>query len=640
VAQILENRHVPRFNLKRWCHGRGQVNLGNVVQGQDLERPGEHRASVRIKNLLNDNRVPTVVAVLAMLLALPALWCGLQFDDTRQWLILQNADHPINLYRSQFTMFHFADGDPDNAQYFMDLGFYPWWTLKTVRLTFCRPITVLTHIIDHSLWPNAHSLMHLHSLFWLAGLVAVVALLYRRVMGACWVAGLAALLYAIDDGHAMPAGWVANRNGLIAAFFGLLAVLLHTQWRRRSSIPAAFLAPVCLVLGLLSNEGAIGACAYLFAFAVFLDHGSRWARALTLAPYVATVIAWRITYSALGYGVWGSATYIDPLLSPSAFLKALVIRVPVLLLGQWALPPSDFFLFLPPIAQSVLWTLGIGLAVILMFAMSPLLRQNAVARFWALGMVLALIPASTTFPTDRLMLFAGVGAMGLLAQFLDTVFDSTGPRCSKRVRFLAYTFLALHVVLAPILLPARIVGVAAVGNMTSECMANAPLDDNAVTGQTVVFASAPNIFLTSDLINVRALHGKPLPKHIRSLAPNSVFPVPIRLTRTNAHTLVVEPEGGYPWFLVRDDAHSFEVGEVVEIDGMTVEVLSLTETGYPHRVAFTFDADLEDPSLVWLQFQDMTFVPFTPPGIGESVDLGTGTGKKLQPGKTQSGEKE
>ena len=574
------------------------------------------------RNLLSDNRVPAMAAVLAMLLALPALWCGLQFDDTRQWLVLQNADHPINLYRSPFTMFYFADGNPDHAQYFMDLGFYPWWTLKTVRLAFCRPITILTHIVDHSLWPHQYSLMHLHSLLWLAALVAVVALLYRKVMGACWVAGLAALLYAIDDGHAMPVGWVANRNGLIAACFGLLAVLLHTQWRRRGSVPASFLAPVCLLLGVLSNEGAIGACAYLFAFAVFLDQGSWRTRALSLAPYAATVVAWRITYSALGYGVWGSATYIDPLQSTPVFLKALVVRAPVLLLGQWALPPSDVFLFCPPAAQCVLWALGIGFLVILTLALAPLLRRDAVARFWALGMVLALIPASTTFPTDRLMLFAGVGAMGLLAQFLRAVLDSAGAPRPKRLRLLAYAFLVVHLVLAPILLPLRILGLAAVGDATSKCMANAPLDDEKVADQTVVFVSAPNIFLTSDLINVRALHAKPLPKHIRSLASNSIFPVPIHLTRTDKHTLVAEPEGGYRWYLVRDDDHPLEVGEIVEVEGMAVEVLSLVDKGYPHRVAFTFDVELEDPSLVWLQFQDMTFVPFTPPDVGESVVLG------------------
>ncbi len=608
-----------------------------IVRGQD-RTDGGREATVRIKDILSDNRIPAVVTVLAIVLSLPALWCGLQFDDTRQWLVLQDADHPINLYRSPFTMFHFADGIPDNAQHFMDLGFYPWWTLKTVKLTFCRPITILTHIFDHWLWPNCYPLMHLHSLLWMAALVAVVALLYRRVMGACWVAGLAALLYAMDEGHSMPVGWIANRNGLIAACFGLLTVLLHTHWRRCGNPAAMLLGLVSLLLGVLSNEGAIAACAYLFAFAVFLDQGSWRSRVLSLAPYAVLIIAWRITYSALGYGVWGSATYLDPLRSTPTFLKALVIRAPVLLLGQWACPPSDIFLFCPLVVQCIIWGVSIAFLAILILALTPLLRKDAVARFWALGMVLAIIPASTTFPHGRLMLFAGVGAMGLLAQFIARVFASERTPHPRRLRFLAYVFVILHLVLPPVILPASIVAFGAVGRATSGCMTSAPLDDDKIANQTVVFASAPNIFMTSDLINVRALHGKPLPKRIRSLAPNSLLPVRTRLTRTDAQTLVAEPDGGYRWYLVRDDNHPLKVGEIVEIEGMTVEVLSLVDRGYPHRVAFTFDTELEDPSFVWLQFQDMTFVPFTPPPVGESVVLGPGTGNGQEPGQAEPGD--
>ena len=66
-----------------------------------------------------------------------------------------------------------------------------------------------------------------------------VALLYRRILGPTWVAGLAALLYAIDEAHAAPAAYIANRNALIATCFGVLCLLCFARarqerWRRQA----------------------------------------------------------------------------------------------------------------------------------------------------------------------------------------------------------------------------------------------------------------------------------------------------------------------------------------------------------------------------------------------------------------------
>jgi hypothetical protein len=35
------------------------------------------------------------------------------------------------------------------------------------------------------------------------------------------VAGMAALLFAVEDAHSMVAGWIANRNALLCLVFGV-----------------------------------------------------------------------------------------------------------------------------------------------------------------------------------------------------------------------------------------------------------------------------------------------------------------------------------------------------------------------------------------------------------------------------------
>ena len=61
---------------------------------------------------------------------------------------------------------------------------------------------------------------------------------------------------------------------------------------------------------------------------------------------------------------------------------------------------------------------AVACVAMLAAALAPLLRRDREARFWTLGMVLALLPISATFPANRLLFFVGLGAMALLARLL------------------------------------------------------------------------------------------------------------------------------------------------------------------------------------------------------------------------------
>ena len=52
-------------------------------------------------------------------------------------------------------------------------------------------------------------------------------------------------------------------------------------------------------------------------------------------------------YKASGYGTLGSGFYLDPLGEPIEWLSQFVVRAPLLLLGQW---------FVPPAALALSWT--------------------------------------------------------------------------------------------------------------------------------------------------------------------------------------------------------------------------------------------------------------------------------------------
>ena len=52
--------------------------------------------------------------------------------------------------------------------------------------------------------------MHAQNLLWFAVTLGVVAAFYRRFIASDWIAGLALVLFALDDAHGPAVGWVAK----------------------------------------------------------------------------------------------------------------------------------------------------------------------------------------------------------------------------------------------------------------------------------------------------------------------------------------------------------------------------------------------------------------------------------------------
>ncbi len=360
---------------------------------------------------------PLIVAALSVLLASPSMRAGLIIDDYYHRAILHQGSPYRELLGPPAAMFRFFTGDPVRTRRIMDLGAFPWWTDPTLKGEFLQAITVLTHRLDYALWPDSPALMHAQSLFWLGTAVAAVAVFYRRMLGATWVAAVAALLYAVDDARGATVSFIANRNVLIAATFGVSALVCHDRWRRGGSRPAAVLAVILLALALFSKEEGIGTCAYLAAYALFADPTGRKRGCLAMIPYLGVVVGWRALRDAWGYGVHNLGLYVDPLTDPGVFAAAVAERVPLILFGQWGPIPAESVVALRPSWSNVFWWAAVLLTGLLFFAVGPLLKRDRLARFWGAGMCLATIPVCATFAMDRLLTFVGIGAFGLLAQF-------------------------------------------------------------------------------------------------------------------------------------------------------------------------------------------------------------------------------
>ena len=99
----------------------------------------------------------------------------------------------------------------------------------------------------------------------------------------------------------------------------------------------------------------------------------------------------------------------------------------------------------------------------------------------------------------------------------------------------------------------------------------------------------------------------------------------VAIHRPDARTLLIRPVDGYLGLiydrLYRNRDYPMSLGERVELTGLTIEVTALTDDGRPAEAAFRFHIPLEDPSLLWLKWEGGSFVSFTPPSVGETVEL-------------------
>jgi hypothetical protein len=559
------------------------------------------------------------IIMLGALLASPSLLTKPVADDLLHELSLRENPGILGLPPRDIDLFRFASGDPARAHALMNEGVFPWWTDPTVRLAFFRPLSGITHWIDWHWLAGSPRLMHLQSLAWYGALLAVLALVYRRFAPPS-TALLALLLYAIDDAHAPAVSWIANRNAIIAMCFAMLAVGVHDAWRKTRRAGLRWLSAVLFGLALLAGETAITGVAYFVSYALFLERGPLRVRASTLLGPALVLIAWRVAYVNLGYGVSGSGVYIDPGSDPFEFAKVAVERVPVLLLAAVAVPWADLwevYALVSSWAAPAVWCFALVVLSGVGLLLKPLLRRSATSRFWAAATVLSALPAASTFPHDRMLLGITVGWMALLAEYFAS-FALSGRRAGQLA---ASGLVLVHLLLSPALLAVRAASVDQLDRWLSESIADLPAA--AERGQvTVVLLNPPLDPLAAYLPLYLQAKGLVRPQHFVWLASGLST---LQVRRLDSRTLSLRPDQGYlthsTQLMLRSTARPFALGHTVRLDAATFVVTALTSDGRPAEVSVRFLRALEDPALRIFRWDGDGYVRFAPPSANSVAVL-------------------
>ena len=565
--------------------------------------------------------VPALVAV-ALLVHLPVLGSPLFFDDYDQVAMLEgtypSSPGPFNLYD------FINDG---NRHQLIERGILPWWADAHMELRFLRPLSsVLLWTDRHLFGSRVVFFAHLHSFLWW-GLTCWALFALLRELFSRRVAVLGTFMYAIAPCHEFPLLWLANREALVSAALGTLALIHHARWR--ASAGSWRWREGLYALGIFSVAMLSGEYALCFGGYVLAIEVTRWREpwrrhALGVSTFAVPALAYLAARSALHYGATATGYYHDPLRDFGGYVEVLPQHLALLLSMAWS------------VVDERTWVNRPGWAVALLFAASVWLVAKPLARtlrsldgtlrarttWLILGSVISLAPLVAVGSSARLLEIPMMGVAAGLAVILDrTWFPPPGEVRQRDVEWaelMALGLAFLHLVRAPL----------------DSWYAHRNLDRTSWNFER----------------RVTWLHdkaeGKEMVIFLRANLLQTVFSTPLRLDastptrtlsfgsgrmlmlRTSEHTLelVATSEPLFPVgaeALPRNSDAPVHVGDTVTLTGMRATVVALREDGTPRRLRFDFDHDLDDPSYLWVTENEKGFweVKLPPPGHGEPLKM-------------------
>jgi tetratricopeptide (TPR) repeat protein len=312
------------------------------------------------------------------------------------------------------------------------------WALGTTEMGNWHPLTWLSLQLDARLWGANPFGFHLTNLLLHLGNVLLLFAALVLLTGAPGRSAMVAALFAVHPLNVEAVAWVAERKGLLAAFFGLAAVVAYAR-RARGGGRLSYAAVVLFfALSLMAKAVTVTlpAVLLLLDFWPLRRISNLKSRIWEKAPLFALSLA----FSALapltqqGAGALRSVSerplagrLADALVNPLLYLRKLV----------W---PSDLAVFYPHEPRPLLspLVLGSALALVAVTALALWVWRRRpylpVGWLWYLGMLLpvaGLVPVGGHSLADR---YAYLPAVGI---FLLVVWGAAEALAATRLRTLA-----------------------------------------------------------------------------------------------------------------------------------------------------------------------------------------------------------
>jgi hypothetical protein len=523
--------------------------------------------------------------------------------------------------RSPFALYDFVSDDDRQALF--DRGFLPWWTDPRLTLRFFRPLSSAMLFYEHrwiGAWPFA---MHLVSFAWWIAVVVVARAFFRRAVPAR-PAAFATVIFAFAPCHALPLGWLANCEALVALSFGTLGLLALVRWHdARAGVGWALLSFVSFSLALLAGEYALGFAGFVAAFVLRPRTGvSAWRRWSSLLLFAVPASAYLIARRAYGYGAQASGFYQDPLNDMWLYVAHIPWRFTVLTMHGWFSQESTAWIWGD--ATWPVYTVTAVLTVLTKVALDHVgkaLPDDERRTMWTLvlGSFLAFFPVLAVLPSSRLL---GVSMLGI-APVVGTVLDVAWFRRTTEARHGMDEYTAIV---------ATLFGFAHLLHAPGRGWHNA----REIRAHAVDFANhteelakrlrgreSPEVVVVRGLDDVFffgfALERAGIPDTHWIVLSHAGHVLCRRQDATSIELLVANDTALYPAALgdlYRSELNPLRDGDIFLAGGVRATVEDMDVWG-PRRARFEFAGDLDDPRWTWVgESRARGFYDASPPKVG------------------------
>ncbi len=558
------------------------------------------------------------LTLIFFILVLPTIFAPYHSDDFFHLLLLSENSPITRNDASLWGLFSFVDQLPLHREQLLQYGVLPWFAADDFHFRFFRPLTEITHWIDFQMFGINPLPAHLQSIGWFLLLSGIIYKLVKRMFpGQAMMPLLALAIFMLDGQHVATIGWIANRNALVAAFFGFSSLYCHFLWRETGQKCYFFWALLALVLALLSGEAALAMASYLFFYALIIDQQGSKKGIINILPYFFLMAIWFYFYVYYGFGANTSAgLYLNPLIDTSEYISAILYRVPIY-----------FTAGILPIPAGLSWGGGVvyawipilfyifSLAVILLFhkVFNRTIRQDKRLMFLFLASIFALLPVCATMAQDRLSLFQTAGFDVVIAAL---ILNFASNKNTNKI-YIVSVLVGIHLIISPLHLLA---GSAYIHWAAKNIAENAlSINQAGLKDKDLICFQVP-IGEAVSVMGIREVAGRDNPKVFFWLSNDEGDLV---VTVINSHDIFIEKKtgfaNGFESAFRSVKKRPFEMGEKMVVPVGIIEIENINTQNFPDKITMHFNKPLVNKSLLFYTFKNGQYEQVRLPDVGQSI---------------------
>ena len=131
------------------------------------------------------------------------------------------------------------------------------WAFTTLHFANWMPLTWLSYMLDTTLFGTGPAGYHATNAVIHATNVVLVFVIFATMTGNSWRSALVAALFAVHPLSVEPVAWIAERKGLLAVLFGLLAMLAYVHYCKHRRKAVLALSSALFLCSLASKQSLV-----------------------------------------------------------------------------------------------------------------------------------------------------------------------------------------------------------------------------------------------------------------------------------------------------------------------------------------------------------------------------------------------